>query len=228
MRASLYSLWIAFACLGLMTAGSTAQQIANKNGQALSSNVSVSIFGAVRAPAVFNLRRQVRLAGVIEMAGGPTDKATGTLLVIHSALSPEGGICIDCLQQPPVLSFYKLTTLQSEDEAANPYLRSGDIVLVAEGPPVFVMGCVIIPQGSPLKNHMTLTQAIATAGGEAKHADLKRVQVIRSNTEIWTRKSLLFDVKAIKKHQAEDPLLQPYDIILVPGKCTSFSKGDYF
>lgn len=219
---------IAMAGMGLLTAGSIqAQQSANNSskGEDSPSKVSFMVYGAVRSPGCLESERPLRLAGAIEMAGGADDKATGTVEVIHTAGLKCGPLKVQMLdgrqpppplEPPPLLLFYKLTALRDEYEKTNPYLQPGDIVVVVEVPPVYVTGNVVAPQGLYLRDQTTLTRAITLAGGETRYADITKVKIYRTNSENSARSEFMFDVKGIRKGEAEDPILQPFDIIEIP------------
>lgn len=231
MRNRLLLVTVAVVGLGLLTASSIkAQQSTNKNSQSEDSFAKpcILVHGAVRSPARFELQRRVRLAEAIEMAGGANENAIETIQVTHAqTLNCEqrnGQVvsgCIDCrldtMQPPPAMSFYKLSELHSQDEKANPYLRSGDIVMVVEAPPVYVVGSVVAPQTLHLGAKMTLTQAIAMVGGVLRDSNIKKVRIFRSNSDS-TVAIIRVDLNAINKHRSEDLILQPYDIIEVPAK----------
>ena len=222
---------IAVVGLGLLTTSSMlAQQTANNNSQSEDATTKpcVLVFGAVRSPSRFELQRPVRLAEGIEMAGGPNDKASETVHVIHGSAfkcgQPQiqvGSRCIDCdpTMTPPLMKRYKLAELHGEDEDVNPYLQPGDIVVVDEQAVVYVIGNVVSPQAVVVRQGLTLTQAIAMAGGVLPDTDTKRVRIIKSKKPgDSTNQEIIVDLKAIKKQRAEDVVLQPFDIIEVPAK----------
>jgi len=204
----------------LVVSASSAQQPVKDDGSSLKA--CVGVYGAVRSPGRFETQRWLRLAEAIEMSGGATDKASGKVLVIHEGYpcGPiKGRICIDCiwpLPPPLQMDFYKLPELGGENEKANSYLNPRDIVLVVEVDPVYVTGYVVAPQGLPFRDQMTLTKAIALAGGEPPYADIAKVKIYRTNIENSARSEFTFDLKAIRKGRAEDPILQAFDIIEIP------------
>jgi polysaccharide biosynthesis/export protein len=164
----------------------------------------VTVFGAVRAPARLELRRRVRLAEVIAMAGGLTGRASGTVKVIHADSDSPGK-----------LSTYVLSEVLRRDETANPYVEGGDIVVVTELDPIYVIGSVFTEREIYPKEPLTLTQAIKLAGGARRDAQITRVVINRHEKGIGF--SIRADLVAIRKHLAEDPILQPYDIVEIPG-----------
>ena len=215
--------------LALLTTSSILAQSANNNSQSEDATTKpcVLVFGAVRSPSRFELQRPVRLAEGIEMAGGPNDKASETVHVIHGSAfkcgQPQiqvGSRCIDCdpTMTPPLMKRYKLAELHGEDEDVNPYLQPGDIVVVDEQAVVYVIGNVVSPQAVVVRQGLTLTQAIAMAGGMLPDSNTKRVRIIRTKPGNSTNQEIIVDLKAIKKQRAEDVVLQPFDIIDVTAK----------
>ena len=128
---------------------------------------------------------------------------------------------------PPPMEFYKLSELQSDNETVNPYLKPGDIVIVNEVPPVYVTGRVVAPQAITLRGQMTLTQAIAMAGGVTADAMKSKVVIYRQRNELIGQLAIPVDLVAVKKHRAEDPILQPYDIVDVGGSGQQVPANTY-
>src|SRR5947207_5460956 len=128
----------------------------------------VAVTGAVKAASNFKLQRQVRLLELLSFAGGPSDAAGQTVQIVHAGGPP---LC-DKGNQPEAndvggLITYNLSdTLRGVPEA-NPYVRPGDIVEVLAADQVYVIGNVLRPTIIPLKEPITISRAIAVAGGTA-------------------------------------------------------------
>jgi protein involved in polysaccharide export with SLBB domain len=208
-----------------------AQQPTKANSQSGESTVKqcVLVYGAVRSPARFQLERQVRLSQAIALAGGATANNSADVQVIHTRIlncnREQHRLLLDrctdcgCANFPaPLIDTYKLSELLGEDEKANPYLRPGDIIVVVEAPPIYAMGNVVSPQGLILVPGMTLTKAIAMAGGLRQHSLTKKIRVIRTRPYTSERTEIVIDWEKIKKHRADDFVLKPYDIVEVPMK----------
>jgi polysaccharide export outer membrane protein len=182
------------------------------------------VFGAVRMPSRVAMNRRLRLHEILATAGGITQSASGTIDILHT--EPE--MCPDPDQLPASpqvaanhtkesdigkLETYKITDLKGGSPENNPYIRSGDIVIVNEGQPVFVTGAVIQPRELVIKEQLTLARAIAMSGGTQKLAKTSEVHVYRKKEGKIGSEDLKFDYDAIKKGKQPDVLLQPYDII---------------
>ena len=177
----------------------------------------VAIIGAVNDQSRFKLQRRVRLLELLTYAKGPSTKAGQTVNIVHStAASP-------CKQQQDenadvasVFSSYKLSDVLRGDPAANPYLEAGDIVTVPEADQVYVVGNVFMPLTIPLREPVTLTRAIAMAGGLKQDTKKDKIRVLRQEPGATTRKEITVDLSAIEKKRSEDLALLPNDIVDVP------------
>ncbi|MCA1603426.1 MAG: polysaccharide biosynthesis/export family protein, partial [Acidobacteria bacterium] len=174
----------------------------------------VAIIGAVNDQSRFELQRQVRLLELLTYAKGPSAKAGQTINVVHS---PQGWAC----QKPgadevaSAFSSYKLSETLLGHPSANPYLEPGDIVTLPEADQVYVVGNVFTPLTIPLKEPITLSRAIAMAGGVKQDSKKDRVRVVRQEPGSATRKEIIVDLSAIEKKRAEDIALLPNDIVEV-------------
>lgn len=114
--------------------------------------------------------------------------------------------------------------------SSDPYIRPGDIVIVTEGLPVYVMGAVMAPHEIVLKDRLTLATALAMAGGLQKLAKSNEIHIYRHREGKMGQDHLTFNYDAIKKGTAQDVLLQAYDIIDVrmQNQFSPKSMGDFF
>ncbi len=229
MKKRLPLIGFVIAGIGLSIAASIrAQQPANQGQQESNVTPCVVVFGAVRSPARFEMRSAIRLADVVALAGGPAWEGETFMQVIHAGPSQK---CFQFDTTPlattgisryketlPRSLPYNLADLKRDNERTNPYLQSGDIVVMLQGPLVYVTGAVIAPQSMSLKEGMTLTRAIAMAGGPTADARTKKVHIYRKKDEMIGQLDLLVDLTAIRKSHAKDPLLQPFDIVDVSRK----------
>jgi polysaccharide export outer membrane protein len=178
----------------------------------------VAVLGAVRAPQQFKLQRRVRLLELLSLVGGPSEIAGRTIQVVHTA---PPSLCE--VEPAPVedddakkVSYYKLNETLSGLDAANPVVKPGDIVNLAEADQIYIVGNVFRPTAVLLRDPLTVTQAIAKAGGIMPDTKKDKVRIIRQFPGSATKTEVLVDLKAIEKKQANDPFLQPNDIIDVP------------
>jgi len=175
----------------------------------------VAVIGAVNEQSRFELQRRVRLLELLTYAKGPTAKAGQTINIVHSTgASP-------CKQTEntdtsAAFSSYKLSEVLQGDPKSNPYLEAGDIVTLPEADQVYVVGNVFMPLTIPLKEPITLTRAIAMAGGLKQDTKKDKIRILRQEPGTTTRKEITVDLSAIEKKSSEDLALAPNDIIDVP------------
>lgn len=185
------------------------------------SRQPATVFGAVRQSARIEMKRKVRLNELIAVSGGFTERAAGTIQILHTEplMCPEPGEeqeaqPIDGTKIP--LQIVKIAELRAGKGDANPLIRPGDYVLVTEAEPVYITGAVAAPNGVYLRDQLTLTRALAMVGGAKKEAKLTDVKVYRQSPGSTKQEVIAVDVAAIKKNQKPDFVLQPYDVIEVP------------
>ena len=175
----------------------------------------VAIIGAVNEQSRFELQRRVRLLELLTYAKGPTAKAGQTINIVHSTNSSP---CkqTDETDDSTAFSSYKLSDVLQGDPKSNPYLETGDIVTLPEADQVYVVGNVFMPLTIALKEPITLTRAIAMAGGLRQDTRKDKIRVLRQEPGTTIRKEIVVDLYAIEKKRSEDLALAPNDIIDVP------------
>jgi|ERR1700752_568218 len=185
------------------------------------SRQPATVFGAVRQPTRVEMKRKVRLNELMAVSGGFTERASGTIQILHTEplMCPDPGeeaeaAPIDGTRIP--LQIVKITELRTGKPEANPIIRPGDYVLVTEAEPVYITGSVMSPSGVFLRDQLMLTRALAMVGGARQEAKLSDVRIYRQVPGSANQEVIHVDVAAIKKNQKPDVLLQPYDVIEVP------------
>ena len=174
----------------------------------------VAIIGAVNEQSRFELQRRVRLLELLTYAKGPSGKAGQTINIVHSTAPSL------CRQRTDdeieAFSSFKLSDTLVGDPKANPYLEAGDIVTIPEADQVYVVGNVFHPATIPLKDPITLSEAIAMAGGVKLDTKKDKIRLVRREPGSTSKKEMIVDLSAIEKKRAEDIALMPNDIIDVP------------
>jgi polysaccharide biosynthesis/export protein len=175
----------------------------------------VAIIGAVNDQSRFELQRRVRLLELLTYAKGPSPKAGQTINVVHA---PPLLTCEKSAPQDIATAFstYRLNDTLAGDPKANPYLSPGDIVTVPEADQIYVVGNVFTPITIPLKEPITLSRAIAMAGGVRQDSKKDKVRIVRQEPGSSARKELVVDLSAIEKKSVDDVDLKPNDIVEVP------------
>jgi len=175
----------------------------------------VAIIGAVNDQSRFELQRRVRLLELLTYAKGPSPRAGQTINIVHSTASSP---CKkeDETDAAAAFTSYKLSDVLQGDPKSNPYLEAGDIVTLPEADQVYVVGNVFSPLTIALKEPITLTRAIAMAGGLKQDTRKDKIRVLRQEPGTTIRKEITVDLYAIEKKRSEDLALLPNDIIDVP------------
>jgi protein involved in polysaccharide export with SLBB domain len=111
------------------------------------------------------------------------------------------------------VEIYQINDVKTGLAKHDPYIRPGDIVIVAEGPPVYITGAVIAARELPMKDGLTLSRAIAMSGGVTRQAKGSEVHIYRQKDGKIGSEDLKVNFDLIKKGQQPDVLLQAYDIV---------------
>jgi len=177
------------------------------------SNRAVAILeGSIRTATRFRIGRDVRLLELIVMAGGLTDDASGEIQMFR----PDA---LNCEKEPngnaSQFSNIRVADLVAGNLAANPMIRSGDIVTIRTADEIYVIGSVGNPRSLSSRSQTTVSRAIAASGGLTKRSDGKVVVYRRDRDET---KLIEIDLAAIEAGTAEDVPLKAHDIVDVRGK----------
>lgn len=193
----------------------------------------VAVVGAVLTPGRFQLQRPMRLLELITFVNGPAQNAGKEIKIIRNpaakrcAMSAENQLNTTESSGEEIMMLPLAEVLKGE-EAANPYILAGDIVQVSEAQVVqaFVIGSVKAAAIINLKEPVTLTKAIAMAGGTAPGAQIDKIKISRQLTGSLSKTEMVVNLKEINRRNQADILLEPNDIIDVPGESgkTKFLK----
>lgn len=187
------------------------------------NSTPVAVIGAVIAPARFQLQRPMRLMDALLLGNGPNAKAGPTVQIIRNNVvnSCFQNVTASDVPAEQLLSFNLSETLDGKDNS-NPYIQAGDVVRVVEAEVVkigqaFIIGNVKAARIIDLKDPVTLTQAIAMAGGTTSDAQIDKITIKRQLPDSLNNTEILVNLKEIRKSNKGDVLLQANDIIDVPG-----------
>src|ERR1700692_1185491 len=169
----------------------------------------VSVLGEVLKPGVYPLLGDRRLFDILSLAGGTTPRAGKIITIAHR----------DYPDRPVQVS---LSNNSDRSVEGNVPVLPGDTIVVSKEGIVYVVGDVHKPSGIVMENgtNLTVLQAIAMAEGTNPDAALNRSKLIRRTPQ--GPQELPLALKKILSAKMADPVLQPEDIIFVPG---SIEKG---
>jgi len=189
----------------------------------MKSRPAAIVYGAVRNPSAFDMRRRVRLIELLSRSGSVTEQASGDVQIFHAeplmCPEPEDMPVLaamkksseDALALP--YTVYRIEDVKNGVKEANPVIWPGDIVLVQEARPIYVTGAVVQPSPLYLRQNLTLSLAVAQVGGARKGAKTDTVRIIRKKEGALNPDILVYNLDDIKKKKKPDVALMPYDVI---------------
>jgi polysaccharide biosynthesis/export protein len=191
---------------------------------------NVAVIGAVNTPGRFQLQRRVRLLELLAFVGGPSSQAGRSVQIFHAGSSVVCGKTSDVTTSAQddasgsqLVAVNLNATLRGE-QSANPYVVAGDIITVPDAEQYFILGNVAKPSAYPLKEKMSITQAIVIAGGTLADTNTEHIRILRQKPGASVRDELVVDLKQAMKTGATETFLEPNDIVEVPKK-GGFSVG---
>jgi protein involved in polysaccharide export with SLBB domain len=111
---------------------------------------------------------------------------------------------------------YSLGSLRQGSDESNPVIFPGDIIVVQEALPVFVVGevnatgKVLLPEGG-----MSLAQAIAQVGGVRTGVKTRDIKIYRLKPNSKDRDIIAINYDHVRQGKVKDVMLEPYDIVEV-------------
>lgn len=210
LLASIIVLTMSFA-VGLSQATAQSSQI---------SCDEIAVIGSVKTPGRLKANGTVRLNEVLTKAGGPSSRA-GRVVRVHHFCSCSR--CSESDAQNSKDAEYDLPATLQGRENANPFVQVGDLVIVPEAEFVSVIGNVLRQQTFRYREGVTVTKAIALAGGPGKSSDLVRVKIHRLGPAGRYSEIIVVNLGEIVQGRMADPLLRVFDTVEV-----SNEQGRFF
>ncbi len=173
-----------------------------------------AVIGAVTKPGSYYLNRRVRLLELIAIAGGPDYERSGSRVQV--ARVGNVSACKADTENSSDVEFFAYSINDVMKGIENPLMEPGDIVSLLEAEEAYVVGDVEEPTVIQLKEPITLTQAIAKAGGLGNVAKTNKVVIQRREANSRSKTVLVFDLRDIRSQTVPDPFLQANDIVEVP------------
>jgi polysaccharide export outer membrane protein len=180
----------------------------------------VSVAGNVNTPGVVQLRGNRNLLEVISMAGGLRPEAGDSALItrnLSEGAIPVAGAFTDPTGKYSVAHIDIRAVMSGKDPQGNILMKPHDVVTIPRARMVYVLGNVTKPGGFVLTDNesMSITKALALAGGWDKTASLSGARVLRASGGA-EREQIPANVKKIMKNEAPDLELRPDDILYIP------------
>lgn len=193
---------------------------------------AMAVIGAVEKPGGFFVNRKVHLLELLAQAGGPSKESGSRLLVFRPGSNSKCDQNASPEDEKVGLFNFALRDLQEGKQSF--MMQPGDIVSVLPADIAFVYGSVNEQGQVVMKQPMTLTQVIASAGGVKPATQKDKVRIIRQKPGSADPEVIVADLNAITKQKAPDPFLQPNDIValsedrvksVLQGVGKSFTQG---
>ena len=184
----------------------------------------VSVAGNVTTPGVVQLRGNRNLMEVIGQAGGLRADAGDSVLITRSLSEgpiPVAGAFTDPTGKYSVAHIDIRSVMNGKDPEGNILIKPHDVITVPRARMIYVLGNVTRPGGYVLTENetMSLTQAVALAGGWDHSAALSGARILRADGGP-TREQIHADVKKIMQNKAPDLQMRPDDILYIPNSMT--------
>ena len=183
----------------------------------------VSVFGAVTKPGVVQLRGRKTLYEVLSMAGGPTETAGSTLTVTRRRENgeiPLPGATIDPTGQFSTAELNVQEILDGRNPAANIEIRPNDTISVSEASTnmIYVVGDVEHGGAFTLggRQRLSVFRALSLSGGLGRTAKPEKARIIRASPGGMKPQEIAVNIKQIFNGKAEDIVLLPQDVLVVP------------
>jgi protein involved in polysaccharide export with SLBB domain len=180
----------------------------------------VMVLGAVRTPSRFLLTRRAYLSELITAAGGPNERAGRSVRVVPTAsvwqCNDDGTFFKREAENIAALAL-PLADALKKDTQADLQIHAGDIITVLETDLIYLNGAVANPSALAYTPGLTLSQAVAKAGGVAGAANTARIfrRIGASGNKI----ELTSDLAAIRRGQAPDSPLYAHDVVIICNTC---------
>lgn len=165
----------------------------------------VTALGEFTKPGNIELIRNSTLLEVISVAGGLTEKA-GDMLFIKRKIPAGKSRPSGKEDDTSTITVELKKLLEDGNPDANVAIFDGDSIYVPRAAFIYVNGEVRNPGAYKITKGLTVLKAITLAGGFTNKAAESNIKIIRKTNS-----------SEITMHASLDELVQPDDIILVPG-----------
>lgn len=181
----------------------------------------VSVMGAVNKPGVYQLQGQRTLLEVLSMAEGVKSDAGNSVRIsrpLEQGPLPLPGAVADASGRFSIAETGLRSALDSKNPSSALVIKPHDVITVAEGETVYVVGDVIKAGGFPMgqREKISVLQALSLAQGLGPAAKPSAARILRESTDGSARNDIPIDVRRILDGKASDVQLQASDILFIP------------
>ena len=178
----------------------------------------VAVIGSVERPGLYPLTRpRATLADMIWAAGGPAKEAGRVVEFAPAAESAPASPEEAAHTSAPVRLDLEVLLHAPVDHGRglNPRVRPGDVITVSPAGSVLVDGWVQKPGSYPVTRGLTLSGALAAAGGDLFPAD-RRHATVKRVLGPGEERSFTVDLVAVADGRAADVPITDGDVVRVP------------
>lgn len=163
----------------------------------------MTVQGVVKKAGLYDFQGQATLLQAISMGGGLDVKADERAVKVIRQLPGN----------KTETFVYDLLAIR-KNNAPNPILKGGDVVVVEEAEPITVEGAVVKAGIFYLSGNTSLMQVISQAGGLHDLADPSTIKVF-STQKNNKNAALEYDLEKIRDGKMVDPMLHAGDVVVV-------------
>jgi polysaccharide export outer membrane protein len=192
----------------------------------------INVLGAVFKPGTYQLTRKVFLVDALAMAGGLLSEKAESKAYLHRGSGNPTAIATSGLNvsDNDTIEIDLVQLLEKGDVSLNLPIYAGDVISVPEREDRFYYVLGDVNRGGAFEirkgERLTLTKALASAGGLLPTAKGSKTVVIRQTSDGAAAQQLPVDVQKLLKGQMTDMELAQNDVVFVPGSTTkTVGKG---
>jgi len=186
--------------------------------------VPVTVFGEVRNPQRVELRKSATLLELLAFAGGVNLESAAGFVKVFRTQPP---MCAGEDEKDDWLAesnnglevpsrMYSLSSIEAAQKESNPAIYPGDLIIVEKAPPVYIIGEVnALREIKITQNGLSLSEAIAQAGGFRERAKKKEIMIRRLKPNSKERQIIEVNYELIADGTQRDIMLEPEDIVVV-------------
>jgi polysaccharide export outer membrane protein len=189
--------------------------ITEMNGQ------PVTVLGSVTQPGVQQVQGRKTLMEVVSQAGGLSPDAGYAIRIAR--LKERGTIPLDNVKEDETGQYWiaevgVTEVLGGEAPSKNIPVKADDVITVAKGRLVYVLGAVNKTGGFLLgeRQRVTVLEALSMAEGLGRYAQSSDVKILRKTPDPDRREEIAVNLKRILKGSDSDVSMQAEDILFVP------------
>ena len=173
----------------------------------------VTLMGEVKTEQRFRLTREATLQELIIRSGGLGADSDGSVEIIRRSTLGCGRLPLERERDLQILTL-TLDDLIGSKDGQYIDVHAGDVITVRKAPFVTVIGGVRNPQQLQLRSKMTVSGALATAGGLLRKGESGTIRIYRRSGQ--SVQTIQLSVRDLRRRPEVDVELMGGDIVDVP------------